>query len=468
MTAVVEAAKKGELGSAISSPSTVPAAVEEKERPFEFDERFQAQILALATKDSVFMGKVDGLIKPEYFSSEVDGAIAKVVTDFFKRYKKSPDLASLTYVLKDELAKKRIRSDLVPLIRDRLREIITGRVPSDRDFVADKVAEFARHRAMENAIIASVSALQKGDFGRIEKLVSQALQVGLSDNGGEYDYWKEIGNRTDHRVALECGLIKPDGITTGIPELDRELMHQGWGRKEVSALLAPAKKGKSMGLGDFAKNAAMAGFNVLICSCEVSARIYSDRIDANLADTMMKELRKSAKSVQSIIERLYDSTRHGHIKIHEFPSGTLTPSQLRRLIANYRTRGIIFDVIVVDYADIMAPDDKSDVARENSNSIWLALRAIATEENAAVLTATQSNREGFKAVTVKAENVAEDINKVRHADLVISISATEAEVLAGEARLYFAASRNQEGEFSIRIQQDRSRMKFIKKVLGRV
>ena len=66
----------------------------------------------------------------------------------------------------------------------------------------------------------------------------------------------------------------------------------------------------------------------------------------------------------------------------------------------------------------------------------------------------------------KAEHAAEDFNKIRTADLVISINATEEEMAKGEARMFFAASRNQKGEFAIRIKRDLSRGHAIKEVIG--
>jgi len=121
----------------------------------------------------------------------------------------------------------------------------------------------------------------------------------------------------------------------------------------------------------------------------------------------------------------------------------------------------------VDYADIMAPERHNNETRDGLNQIYLDLRGVAFIYNAAVLTATQTNREGAKSVVAKAKDVAEDFNKVRTADLLLSINSTDAERLAGEARIFFAASRNSEDGFILRISQDRAKMQFMKKVLGK-
>jgi replicative DNA helicase len=446
----------------MSAPEEEPA-VEETGPVYEFDGAFQENIVALTLRDTVFAQRTEGLVKPEYFENVASRAVVQMALDFYAEYKKAPEKSSIPTIVRDAIASKRIRSDMIDPVKEVIGRIFKAPL-SDRDLVIDKVAEFAKERAMTEAIMGSLAALEKKDYAKINSLVRAALDVGADQDDTEYDYFKEIDSRTADRIARLCGTIKPTGITTGYAEIDKHLYHGGWGRKELSAIMARAKWGKSMGLGDFGKNASVAGYNVLICSCEVSAIIYSDRLDANYTDSAMKTLKDRAHDVRlKILEKAAEA--HGELKIHDFAIGTLKPSALRRLIERYRTRGIIFDLIIVDYADIMCPERFTDSNTENSKSIWMDLRAIGFEQNAAMLTATQTNRDGAKAATAKATDVAEDYNKVRIADLVISGNSTEEEMKSGEARLHFAASRNQE-EVTLRIKQNRSHMRFCSKVLG--
>jgi replicative DNA helicase len=94
------------------------------------------------------------------------------------------------------------------------------------------------------------------------------------------------------------------------------------------------------------------------------------------------------------------------------------------------------------------------------------LRGLAMKEGFALLTATQTNREGAKKAVATMTDVAEDFNKIRIADVVISINATDEERKMNQARLYFAASRNQRSGFSVRVEQAIDRAKFIRRVLG--
>jgi replicative DNA helicase len=430
---------------------------------FQFDEEFQTKVAALQIRDAVFAQRTDGLIAPMYFVNEAEASLVKVVGEYYQKYKLLPDKVTLVQLVSKAIAAKAIRKDLVNDVKSKIRELLTTDI-SDRDFVVDEVATFAKHRALEEAILASVQDMDRGDYEKAFKRIEAAKLVGVADDAGGIDYYDQITERTERRKLIAAGLYKPDGITTGIKEIDDFLYHKGWGRKELSALMAPAKGGKSMGLADFGKWASFAGFNVLYVSLEVSSRIIADRLDANVSDTLMKGLNDNPFRVQEAVELA--AKKAGKFIIHEFPSGTMKPSQLRRLIERYRARGIIFDLIIVDYADIMAPEFRSDNEISNSKSVWIDLRAIAFSENAAVLTATQTNREGAKATSVKATDVAEDFNKIRIADVVIAISATSEEKQVSEARIEFVAHRNGEEGVVIRVQQDRARMKFIQKVLG--
>lgn len=148
--------------------------------------------------------------------------------------------------------------------------------------------------------------------------------------------------------------------------------------------------------------------------------------------------------------------------------GSLKPSGLNRLIEKYRSDGLIFDLISVDDANIIAAEYRSDRLQDNLREIFKDLCAIVFEQNVAILTATQKNREGAKATTAKATNVGDGFNKVRTVDLLLSINTSDEEIKDGKTRLYFAASRNTRMGQTLEIEQDRERMHFIRKIIGPV
>jgi len=432
---------------------------------FEFDPSFQLKIAALFMRDTSFAKKVKDLLLPQYFTETATGDVVRIIKAHVETYNQVPDRSMINQMVKDELAANRIRKDQLPDIINSLKHILTADL-SNPTYVSDKVVSFAKHQAIENAMMQSITLLEKGQFDKIGEIMSRANNVGLVSDGDDYDYFEEIKNRSQQRQDLLAGKIIRNGITTGYSEIDSNLYHYGWGRQELSVIMGPAKAGKSMSLGDFGKNACLAGYNVLLDSLEVSADIIAQRLDANFADTAMRSLHTDWQGVEAAV--LAAQAKSGHFKMRTHATGTLKPSQLARIIEGYRSEGIILDLIIPDYADIMAAEYRSDNLIDNLRSIYIDLRAIAFEFNCAMLTATQTNRDGAKAATAKATDVGDDWNKVRTADVFLGISATEAEKQIGEARLTWLASRNTEDGFSLRLKQDRSKMQFVKKVLGRV
>jgi replicative DNA helicase len=448
---------------AVAAPETYEEAEFEPGK-YEFDDDMQRKIASMFMRDTTFAMQTKDLIKPEYFTDTSVGALIRIVQEHVKVYRSVPDMKILPTILKDEIAAKRIRPDMIDGVKDMVRDALTADL-SNPEFVTSRVASFAKHQAIEQAIMKSVDLLEKGKFDEIAQLMKEASSVGAVSDGGDYNYFEEIANRTQQRHDILAGKIVRDGITTGYPGMDALLYHYGWGRRELSCLLGAAKAGKSMALGDFGKNASLAGYNVFYDSLEVHKEIIAARLDAALADTLIRDLHKDPDKVQAEILKM--QAKAGQFRMRDHPSGTLKPSQLHRLLEQYRGDGLIFDLVIVDYADIMASEYRSDSLIENLRTIYIDLRALAHEMNCAVLTATQTNRDGAKAHTAKATDVGDDWNKARTVDILIGINATDAEKAAGEARLTWLLSRNTADGFSLRIKQDREKMQFLTKIIAK-
>jgi replicative DNA helicase len=431
---------------------------------YEFDAEFQQKIAALLIRDTPFAQLTDGLILPEFFEATGHAAVVAIANRYFEKYKKAPgDKVILASLLKDTLREKLMPPDMIRLAATALPKLFLTDV-SDRDYVADQCATFARHQAVSRAILDSVDLVEKRDFDRIGVLVRKAIDTGVSAAGTGYDYGKMIEARTKDRVDTAAGVKAPTGITTGYPMLDDYLYHKGWGRRELAVLMGGPKAGKSMAMISFAINAIASGYRTLYVTLEVSSDIIAERIDANVAERAMMELGTHIADVHDRVKQFMDKA--APLLIHEFPTGSMRNSDLRRLIEHYKAQGITFDFVCVDYADLMAPERLTDNVQENSKSIYVGLRGLAMQERFACLTATQTNREGAKKAVATMTDVAEDINKIRIADVVISINKTEEERAMNQARLFFAASRNQRSGFSVKIEQNIDQAKFISRVIG--
>lgn len=446
-------------------PVEVALPVEAEAAPiYEFDAEFQQKIAALTLRDTHFAQMTDGLIRPEFFENAAFAALVKIATDYYARYKKAPaDKVVLAALLKDAIRSKTLPTDLARMAIGAVTTLFTTDV-ADREYVADQCATFARHQATAKAILDSVALIERRDFDQIGIRMRKALDTGVNVQGGAYNYAEMVVARTQDRRDRAAGVRPPTGITTGFTVLDNALYHKGWGRKELSVLMGAAKSGKSMGMISFGINAIANGFRTLYVTLEVSSEIIATRTDANVAERAIGELGLHPNEVE---EKVTDfMSRAAPFIIHEFPTGTMRVSDLRRLIEHYKAQGVVFDLVIVDYADLMAPERVTDNVQENSKSVYVNLRGLAMQEGFAVLTATQTNREGSKKAVATMTDIADDINKVRIADILISINISPEEKATNQARLYFAACRNQRSGFTLRVEQNIDQAKFIAKVLG--
>ena len=462
----------GTYASAISMAAGAPedddaptAAPEDpKIRHYEFDKDFQQKIAALTIRDTKFAQLTDGLIRPEYFEDSAYASLVAVASRYYERYKKAPgDKVVLASLMKDAIRTRLLPNELAKMAIASVPGLFATDV-SDREYVADAVATFARNQAVTKAVLDSVDLIEKRDYEQIGQLIRKAVDTGVRLNGGSYNYGEMSDARMQERIDRAAGLLPPTGITTGHKILDDYLYHKGWGRKEMSVLMGGPKAGKSMAMISFGVSAIANGYSVLYVTLEVASKIIAERIDANIAERAISELGIHPHDVHGKVKAFM--AKAAPFVIDEHPSGMMRPSDLRRTIENYKSQGLVFDLVIVDYADLMAPERTTDNVQENSKSVYVNLRGIAMMEGFALLTATQTNREGAKKAVATMTDIAEDINKVRIADVLISINATDEERARQEARLFFAASRNQRSGFAIRIEQEVSMGKFIKSVIG--
>lgn len=105
------------------------------------------------------------------------------------------------------------------------------------------------------------------------------------------------------------------------------------------------------------------------------------------------------------------------------------------------TEGFIPDIILIDYADILAPEDSRVTGRDAIDLTWKALKNLAATRNCVVATASQAGRRALNARTVDTTDISEDIRKLAHVDAMIGLNQTPVERDAGIMRLTCIAHR---------------------------
>jgi len=433
----------------------------------QFDDAFQEQLAAHYLRDDIFVQAVGSLVLPDYFDNETLAALVAIQQMYLNRYNACPTLRTYIQVMQRAVAAKRVKiADMNEA--KRLLGVIHKDPLKDRQFVIDTIAEFARKQALANGVMVLVDALDTDDTDKINKAlitVEEAKMVGAADVAQGMDFLSTRQERANFRALRSAGTFTNGGITTGSMELDAKLTpHRGWGRKELTILMAPPKGGKTAAMIHFARAAVEAGKNVFYASCEVSEDIIGDRLDANISGVPLKELEIRAPEVDKEVASWEAKPGIGKFIVQAFPIRTLRVSELTRILKRYQAQGINFDMIVVDYLGILKPEQRYEEKRFGLADIGQDLRAMATVFNAAVLTAYQTNREGTKKAgrnVADGTDAADDYEVVRTADALITLNADEDMKQRGEIVLYFSEMRNAESGIRFRYGCDFTTMRFI-------
>jgi replicative DNA helicase len=261
----------------------------------------------------------------------------------------------------------------------------------------------------------------------VKTLIDEALKLGTDNNFG-HDFKKDF----EFRYELKAR----NPISTGWDKVDK-ITKNGLGIGELGVVIAPTGAGKSMALAHLGSQAIAAGRNVVHYTLELSESITGQRYDSCISTIPLSTLFHRKEEVLEAISDL-----EGSLIIKEYPTKTATVNTLRAHLEKLKKRNQKIDMIIVDYADLLRSVTHYKEKRNELESIYESLRAIAQEFSCPLWTASQTNRTGLNAEVVTMESISEAFNKCFVADFICSISRTVRDKNANTARMFIAKNRN--------------------------
>jgi len=114
---------------------------------------------------------------------------------------------------------------------------------------------------------------------------------------------------------------------------------------------------------------------------------------------------------------------------------------IRNHLEKLSLRGVVPNMLLIDYADIMRSSREFDALRLELKLIYEELRNLAMEKNIPIWTASQANRDSSNSDVVGLENMSESYGKAMVADVVVSLSRKPSEKATGAGRLFVAKNR---------------------------
>jgi hypothetical protein len=139
-------------------------------------------------------------------------------------------------------------------------------------------------------------------------------------------------------------------------------------------------------------------------------------------------------------------TQYGDLfRVKSYPRFSANIADIKRdLDLLEHTDEFIPDVIIVDYADILKPEDTATSGIEKEDRSWIALAQIAMERHALVVAPTQVKIDALEANIIKVTHMARWVGKLGHVDVMLTHNQKEEEKRIGKARIGVIAHRHKE------------------------
>lgn len=407
---------------------------------YEYTSSVQLKILTLLWRDQQSHNLYRDAIKPKYFSQAINIDLCRIIFDYYDKYGISPTtevlLEEVNKLCESSKSKQHLKEEYLSTI-DQMSKVELH----DQEYIKNKIVTFGKRQALKDAIMASAEIIEKQPdtkYNQIEQLVRTALTVG--DDVGQLgtDLFDDIEGRF-YGYEKERDVI--ERIPSGMQLLDLSLKG-GLGRTEMGVVVAAPGLGKSTTLISIGAAAVDSGYKVLHISLENNEKQVVRNYDMRLLGHDMEYIKGNVKGCIDSM-RVRRDNKTGRLKVKKYPTKTITVLTLRRLLDQLKVvEDFQPDVLIIDYGTLVKPTSNYADKRNNIESVYEEIRALADDYNCAIWTAAQGNRGALSKRVVTMADLAECFAIANIADVMVCLCQTKIEKSKGIMRLFLAKIRD--------------------------
>jgi replicative DNA helicase len=214
----------------------------------------------------------------------------------------------------------------------------------------------------------------------------------------------------------------------GIPMGWIDLDHKAGGLRdsEVTVLAARPGQGKSALASQIVVNAAKAGFPVFLASLEMHRDELTDRMICSEVKIDLHRWRNAMCSPEQLDFAAYGSRTIAALPIH---IDDAAGQSMARIVANARRlkRRDGIKLIVIDYLQLIEPEDRKAPRHEQVGVMSRRLKTLAKELSVPVLALSQLNRAAENHERPKLSNLRESGSIEQDADIVLLMHRPDGE-----------------------------------------
>lgn len=448
-----------------------------------YDGSRERLLLAGMATDATTLASVSSRWDGEMFRSPWANVVGRWCVDHQRKYQKPPTPGDLKARFsawaqrrRDEATAKLVESFVVSLF---------GSEPSPEVSSAhliDLAAEHFNHVRLEQLSEAVKGHLEAGDVTEAEALVANHSRVRLGDRAGgdpftDRDKVRAAFSQGEQRNLVRypgpLGQFFRDGVTLArdcfvvfqgvekstksmwlfdvayrsVLQRNRTVLFEVGDQSECQATLRllsrvcrrPARSNREDGgwpctikvpTGIHAPPPGQVGEPAKV---DIDRETFDQPLDADSAwEECQRVMRERVKSNRSFF------------RLISYPSDTATVDTIRAdLRALESELGWAADVVIIDYADLLAPmPGRYRDSRDAINKTWSQLRALSLEWHCLLVSATQADADAYERDTQDRRNFSEDKRKYAHVTGMVGINVTAREKEQQVCRLNWLVGRD--------------------------
>lgn len=406
------------------------------------DLNFQKKLIKVIIEDKQgeFSTQIIDILKPEYFDGTHMKTLIRYMLDYVTKYNIIPEYQTLRDLINEKEAEGVLKDTMLEYLT-----LVEEQRITDKLNVKDIALNFCRKQSLKKGLIDAVDNWEKGDYENIAQIISEALKVGEPKSSG-HNYLKDVEKRLvkKHRTPIPA-----------MRGLDSKI-GGGLAGGELGIILSPTGGGKSMMLVKFTCTAMEAGKTVVYYSFELQESVIGNRIDSCLTGIPLKDVLEFPDRIREVATEIAE--KGGSLIIKEFPTGSASLNTLKSHLKVLEREGIIPDLIIIDYADIMKAVSSFSEKRFALTSIYEGLRGMAMEMNIPIWTASQAGRAAINKDAFSLDTISESLGKAQTADVILGIARPDEDKALKKANMMILKNRNGEDGYALRLQFDTSKI----------
>ena len=360
--------------------------------------------------------------KPEFFSNQTLKELFEIAKDHSLRYGEAPSRDQIIELVKIKGKNDTISEDIISALYNAKEQLKNY----DQKWIEDNVGPWIRVRNLDNVIRKVIAYMKTSQITaeNAAETVEKVRSMLTTETAIDFDF--NLGS--DFFDAEKHKQTRLARTSTGYDYIDI-CMKGGYLKGSLIGFLGGPKSGKSTWLTNLAARSVALGYNTAYITLELQEELVLMRIGSNLLELPLDEYDKIAQDTDRLRNKLNDfksTSFHpvGVLHVKEFPSSTASVNDIKSYLKKVEEIiGIKFDNVFVDYINIMKNwrNPNTENTYMKIKQISEDLRAMAMEEQWAVITVTQTNRGGWDAEDLNITNVSESAALIHTVDMLFGI-----------------------------------------------